>query len=45
VLDLQGAAEADEIAGRADMLVGHEPAMRGWERFVNIPDDGVVRNR
>jgi hypothetical protein len=24
---LQGAAEADEIAGRADMLVGHWPAV------------------
>ena len=26
-LDLQGAAEADEIEGRADLLVGHPPPL------------------
>ena len=28
-LDLEAAPEADEIAGGADMLVGHEAALRG----------------
>src|SRR4051794_7189172 len=35
-LDLEAAAEADEIAGRADMLVGHSCCLRAAERFLNI---------
>jgi len=34
-LDLQGAAEADEIAGRGDMLVGHPRAVARGEQKRN----------
>jgi hypothetical protein len=39
-LDLQAAPEADEIAGRADTLVGHGCCLRAAERFVNTSQKG-----
>ena len=35
-LDLEEAAEADEIAGGGDVFVGHGRAVARGERFVNI---------
>jgi hypothetical protein len=42
-LNPEGAAEADEIACRADMLVGHSRSRTRWERFVNMPRAQNVR--
>lgn len=34
--DLEATPEADEIAGRCDMLVGHSRSLARRERFVNM---------
>ena len=43
-LDLQGAAEADEIAGRADMLVGHSCCLCAAEHKGNKPGTKAVED-
>ena len=36
-IDAKGGAEANEIAGRTDMLGRHSPAILQEERLVNMP--------